>query len=68
MLSIINNLHEKRITENQDGRNFGNAYYLIFSLVYIFLLVLQLRTRVTQEIHSFSANLKYAAFCEAGCV
>ena len=33
MLSIINNLHEKRITENQDGRNFGNAHYLIFSLV-----------------------------------
>lgn len=33
MLSIINNLHEKRITVNQDGRNFGNAHYLIFSLV-----------------------------------
>ena len=30
MLLLINNLHEKRITESQDGRNFGSerARYL----------------------------------------
>ena len=25
MLLLVNNLHEKRITESQDGRNFGSA-------------------------------------------
>ena len=33
MFLLVNNLHEKRIPESQDGRNLGSARYLSFALV-----------------------------------
>ena len=44
MLLQVINLHEKRITVSQDGRNFGSARYLLFALD------LRLTTRVTGRI------------------
>ena len=29
MLLLVNNLHEKRITESQDGKNFGRTWMLL---------------------------------------
>ena len=50
MMLLVNNLHQKRITESQDGRNFGSARAICN------LHSLQLCTRVTGEMYPFSAN------------
>ena len=51
MLLSFSKLHEKRITESQDGRNFGGTRALIESFT-----TLQLCYRVTWKMHSFSAK------------
>ena len=51
MLLSVSKLHEKRITESQDGRNFGGTRALIESFT-----TLQLCYRVTWKMHSFSAK------------
>ena len=43
---LVNNLHEKRITESQNGRDFGKQVRVIFLIC----------TRVARKVHSFSAN------------
>ena len=50
MMLLLNNLHQKRIKESQDGRNFGSARAIFY------LHSLQLCTRVTREMFPFSAN------------
>ena len=51
MLLSVSKLHEKRITESQEGRNFGGTRGLIESFIR-----LQLYNRVTWKMHSFSAK------------
>ena len=51
MLLSVSKLHEKRITESQEGRNFGGTRGLIESFT-----SLQLYNRVTRKMHSFSAK------------
>ena len=51
MLLSVSKLHEKRITESQEGRNFGGTRGLIESFTR-----LQLYNRVTWKMHSFSAK------------
>ena len=57
MLLLINSLHEKGITDSQDRRNFDSA-----RAICQFEVVLQLCTRFTGKIHSFSANQKRVIF------
>ena len=57
MLFLINSLHEKGITDSQDRRNFDSA-----RAICQFEVVLQLCTRFTRKIHSFSANQKRVIF------
>ena len=57
MLLLINSLNEKGITDSQDRRNFDSA-----RAICQFEVVLQLCTRFTRKIHSFSANQKRVIF------
>ena len=45
MLLLVNNLHEKHITEIQDGQNFGSVHMLFV-----------ICTCVSWKMHWFSAN------------